>query len=167
MNPVSSGFFRPECAWIRHIVQMLSTSTVLRPSTDLYDPGTSFSSRYATMFWRLHRKSRKYRKAEGADAVFDQHLPYLHSLPQLRSVIHPAFLIHIMLILSHADGLWLDLLVHQSAADLAASCNGCRTSLPHIKLRKFFVASLPFAGWIHGCSSLIDDHILHFLRNLF
>ena len=69
-----------------------------------------------------------------------------------------------MLILSHTDGLRIDL--HQFRQRiLYSSCNGCRASLSHVKIRKFFRRQ--FAGGIDRSSRFIGDHIRNFLRNLF
>ncbi len=68
------------------------------------------------------------------------------------------FLIHVMLILPHADGLRINL--HQFRQRvLEPAGNGCGAALAHVKIGKFLRGQL--AGRIHGSAGLVDDHILY------
>ncbi len=85
------------------------------------------------------------------------HMVYavLHHSAQLLTQLG---LVHIMLILSHADGLGVDL--HQLRQwILKASRHGGSASLSHIKIGEFLGGQL--AGGIHRGTGFIDDDILH------
>ena len=69
-----------------------------------------------------------------------------------------------MLILSDTNGFWINL-DQFSQWILQSSCNGCRTSLTDIKIRKFFRCQ--FAGGINTGTCFINDHIGHLLRYFF
>ena len=69
-----------------------------------------------------------------------------------------------MLVLSHADGLWINL--HQLRQGvLEAAGNGGGASLSHVKIGKFLCGK--FAGRVYGSPGLIDNHILHGAVQLF
>ena len=67
-----------------------------------------------------------------------------------------------MLVLSDADGAGIDL-YQLCQRILQAPGDGCRASLPHIKLREFFCGQ--FAGRINAGSGLTDYHILYRFRD--
>ena len=69
-----------------------------------------------------------------------------------------------MLILPHADGLWINL-DKLCQRILQSSCDRSCASLPYIKVRELLGSQL--AGRIHRGSCLVDDHVLNLLRNLF
>ena len=72
-------------------------------------------------------------------------------------------LVHIMLILSHANGFRIDL--HKLCKRiLKPSCNRSRASLPYIKIRKFLCGKLTCR--IYRSSCLVGDHIGNLLRDL-
>ncbi len=68
-----------------------------------------------------------------------------------------------MLVLSHADGLGINLYqLRQGILDAPRNRDGA--SLGHIELREFFRRQL--ARRVNGSTGLIDDHILHRLFDL-
>ena len=71
-------------------------------------------------------------------------------------------LVHIMLILSDTDRLRCDL-NELCKRILKTSCDGSRTSLSHIKVRKLLCCQL--ARGIYRSTRLVCDHILNFLRD--
>ena len=87
------------------------------------------------------------------DAALDNALQLLAQL----------LLVTVMLILADSDGLRVDL-DQLCQRILQAARNRSCTSLPYIKLREFLRRQ--FAGGIDGSACLIDNHILHLLRNL-
>ena len=73
-------------------------------------------------------------------------------------------LVHIVLILTDADGLRVDL--HELCQRiLYAASHGSRTALLHIEIRKFLGTEC--ACGIDGGAGLIRDDVLHLLRYLF
>ena len=82
-----------------------------------------------------------------------------HALQGLRQLL----LVHVVLILAHADGLGIDL--HQLRQRiLQPSRDGSRASLSHVKIGKFLRGKL--ARGIDGSARFIYDHILHGGRKL-
>ena len=63
---------------------------------------------------------------------------------------------HVMLVLSHADGLWVDL-DQLGERILQAPRDGHRRTERHVEIREFLRAQL--GGRIHGCARLGYDHI--------
>ena len=73
-------------------------------------------------------------------------------------------LVHIMLILTYTNRLWINL--HKFCQRiLKTSCNRSCTSLSYVKIREFLCSQLTCR--IYRCTCFIGDHILHFLRNFF
>ena len=74
------------------------------------------------------------------------------------------FLVHVVLILAHADRFGIDLDQFRQRI-LKSSGNRGRASLSHVKLRKFFRREL--TGAVYGRAGLVDDHVLQRLLLLF
>ncbi len=69
-----------------------------------------------------------------------------------------------MLILADTNGFRVDL-YKLCQRVLNTSCDGCSTTLSHIKIRELFSGKLTCG--INGSTGLIGDHVLNFFRNLF